>query len=372
MFAAASMKNALDDVDAAYTAKTGVKVVASYAASSALAKQIEQGAPADIFVSADTDWMDYATAKKTINEPTRVNLLGNSIVLIAPKDSKIDNVTIGQGFDLAKLAGDGKIATGDVKAVPVGKYAKAALEKLGAWQAAEPKFAMAESVRAALTLVARGEAVLGIVYSTDAKVEPGVKIVGTFPPIRIRRSSIRWRRRRPRSRKPPTISPSCARRRPRPSSRNTASRSWSARRPKRVFDISPTEWTAIQLSLRVATVATLVATPLGIAVAWLLARRDFWGKSVARRGDPSAAGAAAGRHRLSAAADVRPARPGRRMARRPSRHRVRVSLDRRGAGLRHHVVSAAGAADPAVDRGRGSNGWSRRRERWARRPGGCS
>jgi molybdate transport system substrate-binding protein len=181
VFAAASMKNALDDIDTAFTAKTGVKVSASYAASSTLAKQIEQGAPADIFVSADTDWMDYAISKKNINEATRVNLLGNSIVLIAPKDSKIDDVTIGPGFDLAKLAGDGKIATGDVKAVPVGKYAKAALEKLGAWQAAEPKFAMAESVRAALTLVARGEAVLGIVYSTDAKVEPGVKIVGTFP-----------------------------------------------------------------------------------------------------------------------------------------------------------------------------------------------
>jgi molybdate transport system substrate-binding protein len=182
VFAAASMKNALDDIDLAFTAKTGVKVSASYAASSVLAKQIEQGAPADIFVSADTDWMDYATSRKNINEQTRVNLLGNSIVLIAPKDSKIDNVTIGPGFDLAKLAGDGKIATGDVKAVPVGKYAKAALEKLGAWQAAEPKFAMAESVRAALILVARGEAALGIVYSTDAKVEPGVKIVGTFPP----------------------------------------------------------------------------------------------------------------------------------------------------------------------------------------------
>jgi molybdate transport system substrate-binding protein len=182
VFAAASMKNALDDIDAAYTAKTGVKVVASYAASSALAKQIEQGAPADIFASADTDWMDYATSKKNINEPSRVNLLGNSIVLIAPKDSKIETVTIAPGFDLAKLAGDGKIATGDVKAVPVGKYAKAALEKLGAWQAAEPKFAMAESVRAALTLVARGEAALGIVYSTDAKIEPGVKIVGIFPP----------------------------------------------------------------------------------------------------------------------------------------------------------------------------------------------
>src|SRR5689334_9624912 len=178
VFAAASMKNALDDVDAA---KTGVKVSVSYAASSTLAKQIEQGAPADVFVSADTDWMDYATSKKTINEASRVNLLGNSIVLIAPKDSKLDTVAIGPGFDLAKLAGDGKIATGDVKAVPVGKYAKAALEKLGSWRAAEPKFAMAESVRAALTLVARGEAVLGIVYSTDAKVEPGVKIVGTFP-----------------------------------------------------------------------------------------------------------------------------------------------------------------------------------------------
>ncbi|MGA2286947.1 molybdate ABC transporter substrate-binding protein [Bradyrhizobium sp.] len=181
VFAAASMKNALDDVDAAYSAKTGVKVVASYAASSTLAKQIEQGAPADIFLSADTDWMDYATAKKNIDPPTRVNLLGNSIVLIAPKDSLIDDVAIAGGFDLAKLAGDGKIATGDVKAVPVGKYAKAALEKLGAWQAAEPKFAMAESVRAALALVARNEAVLGIVYSTDAKVEAGVKIVGTFP-----------------------------------------------------------------------------------------------------------------------------------------------------------------------------------------------
>ena len=181
VFAAASMKNALDEIDAAYTAKTGIKVTVSYAASSALAKQIEQGAPADVFISADTDWMDYAISKKNINEPTRVNLLGNSIVLIAPKDSKVENVNIGQGFDLAKLAGDGRIATGDVKAVPAGKYARAALEKLGSWRAAEPKFAMAESVRAALTLVARGEAALGIVYSTDARVEPGVKIVGTFP-----------------------------------------------------------------------------------------------------------------------------------------------------------------------------------------------
>lgn len=181
VFAAASMKNALDEADAAYTAKAGVRIVASYAASSVLARQIEQGAPADVFVSADTEWMDYAVAKKTIDEPTRINLLGNALVLIAPNDAKIDAVTIGTGFDLAKLAGNGRIATGDVKAVPVGKYARAALEKLGAWRAAEPKFAFAENVRAALLLVSRGEAALGIVYSTDAKVEPGVKIVGTFP-----------------------------------------------------------------------------------------------------------------------------------------------------------------------------------------------
>lgn len=181
VFAAASMKNALDDVNAAFTKQSGVKVVASYAASSALARQIEDGAPADVFVSADLKWMDYVAEKKTIKQDTRVNLLGNKLVLIAPKDSKIGNVAIGRGFDLAKLAGDGRIATGDVKAVPVGLYAKAALEKLGSWVAAEPKFAMADNVRAALLLVSRGEAVLGIVYETDAKVDPGVKIVGTFP-----------------------------------------------------------------------------------------------------------------------------------------------------------------------------------------------
>ena len=181
-FAAASMKNAVDDINAAYSkANSNMKVVSSYAASSALAKQIEQGAPADLFASADLEWMDYAASKNLIKPDTRVNLLGNRLVLIAPKDSKIDSVTIGQGFDLAKLAGDGRIATGDVKAVPVGKYAKAALEKLGAWQAAEPKFAMSDNVRAALALVSRGEAVLGIVYETDAKVDKGVKIVARFP-----------------------------------------------------------------------------------------------------------------------------------------------------------------------------------------------
>jgi molybdate transport system substrate-binding protein len=182
MFAAASMKNAVDEINAAFTKQSGIKMVSSYAASSALAKQIENGAPADVFASADLEWMDYVEGKKLIKDNTRVNLLGNRLVLIAPKDSKIGNVTIGQSFDLAKLAGDGKIATGDVRAVPVGKYAKAALEKLGSWQTAESKFAMAENVRAALLLVARSEAALGIVYETDAKVEPGVKVVGAFPP----------------------------------------------------------------------------------------------------------------------------------------------------------------------------------------------
>jgi len=181
VFAAASMKNALDDINSAFSKQTGVKVVASYAASSALMKQIESGAPADIFASADLDWMNYGSQKKVIKDDTRINLLGNKLVLIAPQDSKLGTVTFGQGFDLAKLVGDGRIATGDVKSVPVGKYAKAALEKLGAWNAAESKFAMAESVRAALTLVSLGEAPLGIVYETDAKADPGVKIIGAFP-----------------------------------------------------------------------------------------------------------------------------------------------------------------------------------------------
>lgn len=181
VFAAASLKNALDDADAAFTKATGVKVAASFAASSALAKQIEAGAPADVFISADLRWMDYVAGKSLIKADTRANLLGNKLVLIAPKDSKLDRVTIAQGFDIAKLAGDGRIAVADVKAVPAGLYAKAALEKLGAWAAAEPKLAQAENVRATLAFVARGETPLGIVYETDAKIEPKVKIVGTFP-----------------------------------------------------------------------------------------------------------------------------------------------------------------------------------------------
>ena len=181
VFAAASLKNALDDVDAAFTKASGVKVTASYEASSALARQIEQAAPADVFISADLRWMDYVAERKLIRPDTRINLLGNRLVLIAPKDSKIDTVSIGPNFDLAKLAGDGRIAVADVKAVPAGLYAKAALEKLGSWTAAEPKLAQAENVRATLAFVARGETPVGIVYETDAKIEPKVKIVGAFP-----------------------------------------------------------------------------------------------------------------------------------------------------------------------------------------------
>ena len=132
VFAAASLQNALDDINAAYTARTGIKVAARYAASSLLAKQIEQGAHADIFASADIEWMTYAIRKKAINANMRVNLLGNQLVLIAPKESKISNVQIGDGFDFAKLAGDGRIAIGAVKSVPAGEYTKAALQKLGA------------------------------------------------------------------------------------------------------------------------------------------------------------------------------------------------------------------------------------------------
>jgi molybdate transport system substrate-binding protein len=181
VFAAASMKNALDDVNETFTTTTGIKVVTSYDASSALMKQIEGGAPADAFVSADLKWMDYGVEKKVINESTRIDLLGNVLVLIARKDSKIDHVDIEPGFDLAKLADDGRIATGDVKEVPVGLYAKAALERLGAWPSVESKMAMTVNVRAALAYAARGEALLSIVYATDAKVEPGVKVVGVFP-----------------------------------------------------------------------------------------------------------------------------------------------------------------------------------------------
>jgi len=180
VFAAASLKNAFDEASAQWQRDTGKKVVVSYAASNTLIKQIEQGAPADIFMSADLDWMDYGQQKNLIQPQTRSNLLGNRIVLVAPKDSTL-SVNIQQGFDLAALLKDGRLAMGNVDAVPAGKYGKAALEKLGAWDGVKDKVAPAESVRAALVLVSRGETPLGIVYQTDAASDPSVKIVGVFP-----------------------------------------------------------------------------------------------------------------------------------------------------------------------------------------------
>ncbi len=156
------------------------KIVSSYASSSTLAKQIENGAPANVFISADEPWMNYLEERKLIEPGSRFDLLSNKLVLIAPADSSI-KVEIGPKFDLAKLLGDGKLATGDPDHVPVGKYAKAALEKLGVWMDVESKLARAADVRSALALVERGEAPLGIVYATDAAITPNVKVVGVFP-----------------------------------------------------------------------------------------------------------------------------------------------------------------------------------------------
>jgi molybdate transport system substrate-binding protein len=180
IFAAASLKTALDDVAKAYEAKTGHKVILSYAGSSALAKQIEQGAPADIFISADLDWMDYLAGKNLIKNETRRNLLGNRLVLVAPADSSL-SIKITPGFELAKALGNNRLVVADPASVPAGKYAKASLEKLGVWDSVKDKLAQAENVRAALAFIAQGEAPLGIVYQTDATAEPKVKIVDTFP-----------------------------------------------------------------------------------------------------------------------------------------------------------------------------------------------
>jgi molybdate transport system substrate-binding protein len=180
VFAAASLTDALGQIATAYKAETGTDIVASYAASSTLAKQIEQGAPAEIFISADNDWMDYVEGKNLMKPGTRQALLGNRLVLVAAAD-KAKPVDLKKGVDVAALVGSSKLAMGMVASVPAGKYGKTALTNLGAWDAVAPKVAETESVRAALTLVARGEAAYGIVYETDAAVEPKVKVVGVFP-----------------------------------------------------------------------------------------------------------------------------------------------------------------------------------------------
>ena len=180
VFAAASLKTALDAVAAAWTAETTKKVKVSYAASSALARQIEHGAPADIFFPADLDWLHYLSGKGLIDAASETRLLGNEIVLIAPRGSTA-TATIAPGFPLAEILGDGRLAMADVNAVPAGKYGKAALETLGVWDTVSGKLAQAENVRAALKLVAAGEAPLGVVYRTDAEAEPAVTVLDTFP-----------------------------------------------------------------------------------------------------------------------------------------------------------------------------------------------
>ncbi len=180
VFAAASLKDALDDITAQYQGETGKRVVVSLAASSTLAKQIENGAPADLFISADLDWMDYLVQRKHIKAATRKNLVGNELVLIAPKDSSVQ-VKIQPNFPLASLLAGGRLAMGETSSAPAGKYGKTALEKLGVWASVAKQIAQAESVRAAMALVARKEAPLGIVYRTDAIAEPRVKVAGVFP-----------------------------------------------------------------------------------------------------------------------------------------------------------------------------------------------
>lgn len=180
VFAAASLKEALDDAAAAYRQQTGVPVRVSYAASSALARQIEQGAPADVFFSADLEWMDYLQQRNRLDVATRRSLLGNRLVLIAPRASKA-RVDLKRPATLLAALGDGRLAVGQTRTVPAGKYAKASLESLSLWNGVRPRLAESESVRAALMLVARGETPLGIVYASDAKAEPDVRIVATFP-----------------------------------------------------------------------------------------------------------------------------------------------------------------------------------------------
>jgi molybdate transport system substrate-binding protein len=181
VFAAASVTDVLQAVGDEFTRQTRTPVRFSFAASSALARQIESGAAADVFVSADQEWMDYLDSKQLIDSTTRRNILTNRLALVAPADSTIA-LKIAPGFGLvAALGTNGRLATGDPDSVPVGKYAKASLTTLGVWKQVEPRLVRAENVRAALAFIARGEVPLGIVYATDASVEPKVRVVDLFP-----------------------------------------------------------------------------------------------------------------------------------------------------------------------------------------------
>jgi molybdate transport system substrate-binding protein len=189
VFAAASTKEALEAVGALWHSRGRARARFSFAASSALARQLEQGAPADIFVSADMDWMDYARRHRLVRDDSVRPLLGNRLVLVAPAQARTSELALRPGVDLAAALAGGRLALADVRSVPAGRYARAALEWLGAWQAVQSRLAMTENVRVALALVARSEAPLGIVYESDARAEPRVRVVDAFapeshPPIR--------------------------------------------------------------------------------------------------------------------------------------------------------------------------------------------
>jgi len=179
VYAAASLTNAINELDVIYEQKNKVQIQTSYAGSSTLAKQIEAGAPADIFISADVQWMDYLQKKQLVSANDRVNLLGNRLVVIAPKARPI-KLKIDKSFDFTRVV-QGKWCTGDTKSVPVGKYAKQALTSIGWWDKVSTRLVETEDVRAALNFVARGECQLGIVYATDAAISKNVVIIGTFP-----------------------------------------------------------------------------------------------------------------------------------------------------------------------------------------------
>lgn len=182
VFAAASLKESMDEAATAYQKTSGQPVRVSYAASSALARQIQQGAPADVFLSADLEWMDYLQKLKLIDKGSKRNLLGNTLVLVAPANGDVWKVNLTAGFDLLpRLGKNGRIAMGLTASVPAGKYAKASFVSLGVWNSLQPRVAEVENVRAALMLVARGEAPLGVVYGSDALAEPKVRVVGIFP-----------------------------------------------------------------------------------------------------------------------------------------------------------------------------------------------
>lgn len=180
VFAAASMKSALDPIAEEFTARTGHQVLISYAGSNSLARQIIEGAPADIFISASTEWMDAVETSGEVVDGTRADLLGNTLVLIAA-DADAETVELDENSDFLGLLGDGKLAMALVNSVPAGQYGKASLTALGQWEKVEASVAQADNVRAALALVSTGEAPYGIVYATDAAAEPAVKVIGTFP-----------------------------------------------------------------------------------------------------------------------------------------------------------------------------------------------